>query len=320
MKRLIAGYVASFARWICRSLRSLVMSQASLASCAARVASLVCRKLRLLVCRKLCFASLPQASLASLPQASLASFVMLLLLVLDGATASAQEVICHRGYWDTDGSAQNSIRSLVKADSIGAWGSEFDVWMTADGVLVVNHDETFEGITIETAKWKQLKNMRLKNGEPLPTLEQMLECGKALKTRLIVEMKPHTKREQELEAARKIVKMVKEMGLEERVEYITFSYQGMKNLKELAPDGTPVYYLNGELSPSQLVELGVAGIDYSIGVMRDHPQWIDEAHSLGMKVNVWTVNSDRDMEWCINYGVDFITTNAPEKLQLKLAP
>ena len=53
MKRLIAGYVASFARWICRSLRSLVMSQASLASCAARVASLVCRKLRLLVCRKL---------------------------------------------------------------------------------------------------------------------------------------------------------------------------------------------------------------------------------------------------------------------------
>ena len=53
MKRLIAGCAASFARWICRSLRSLVMSQASLASCAARVASLVCRKLRLLVCRKL---------------------------------------------------------------------------------------------------------------------------------------------------------------------------------------------------------------------------------------------------------------------------
>lgn len=235
-------------------------------------------------------------------------------------TAGAQEVICHRGYWDTEGSAQNSIRSLVKADSIGAWGSEFDVWMTADGVLVVNHDASYQGVIIETAKWKQLKDMRLKNGEPLPTLDQMLECGKHLTTRLIVEMKPHKNKEQEKEAARKIVKMVKDKGLEDRVEYITFSYAGMKNLKEMAPLGTPVYYLNGELSPAQLAELDMAGIDYSIKVMREHPQWIDEAHSLGMKVNVWTVNSDRDMEWCINYGVDFITTNAPERLQQKLAP
>ena len=245
--------------------------------------------------------------------------VLLMAMLAMALTVGAQEVICHRGYWDTDGSAQNSIRSLVKADSIGAWGSEFDVWMTADGVLVVNHDETFNDVVIETAKWKQLKNMRLENGEPLPTLDHMLECGKQLKTRLILEMKPHTSKEQELEAVRKIVKMVKQKGLEERIEYITFSYAGMKNLKEMAPAGTPVYYLNGELSPAQLAELEVAGIDYSMGVMREHPQWIDEAHALGMKVNVWTVNSDRDMDWCINYGVDFITTNDPERLQQKLA-
>ena len=244
----------------------------------------------------------------------------IILLVAAAVTlaASAQEVICHRGYWDAEGSAQNSIRSLVKADSIGAWGSEFDVWMTADGKLVVNHDETFGGVTIETAKWKQLKNMRLKNGELLPTLEDMLKCGKKLKTKLIVEMKPHTSKVQELDAARKIVKMVKKLGLQDRVEYITFSFVGMKALKNLAPKGTPVYYLNGELSPKQLAPLGVAGIDYNIGTMRDNPAWINEAHELGMKVNVWTVNSERDMNWCINYGVDYITTNAPELLQQKL--
>ena len=246
--------------------------------------------------------------------------LLLMALAAMALMAGAQEVICHRGYWDIEGSAQNSIRSLVKADSIGAWGSEFDVWMTADGVLVVNHDATFDGVTIETSKWKQLKDMRLKNGEPLPTLDQMLECGKKLKTKLILEMKPHKNKEQEKEAARKIVKMVKDKGLDDRIEYITFSYAGMKALKELAPQGTPVYYLNGELSPTQLAELDVAGIDYSIRVMRENPQWIDDAHSLGMKVNVWTVNSERDMEWCIHYGVDFITTNAPELLQKKLTP
>ena len=246
--------------------------------------------------------------------------ILFLIAMLGAVAASGQEVICHRGYWDTDGSAQNSIRSLVKADSIGAWGSEFDVWMTADGKLVVNHDEAYNGVVIETAKWKQLKDMRLKNGEKLPTLEQMLKCGKNLKTKLIVEMKPHTSKAQEQEAAKKIVKLVKKLKLQDRVEYITFSYQGMKWLKELAPEGTPVYYLNGELSPAKLAPLGVAGIDYNIGVMRENPDWIDEAHSLGMKVNVWTVNSDRDMEWCSNYGVDFITTNAPERLQQLLAP
>ena len=241
--------------------------------------------------------------------------IIMVVMAFMALTAGAQEVICHRGYWDAEGSAQNSIRSLVKADSIGAWGTEFDVWMTADGVLVVNHDATFQGITIETADWRQLKNLRLDNGEQLPTLEKMLQHAKTLKIKLILELKPHTSKDQEREAVAKIVAMVKKMGLEERMEYITFSFSGMKELREKAPAGTPVYYLNGDLSPFQLSEYDVAGIDYSVRVMREHPQWIDEAHSLGMKVNVWTVNSDRDMEWCIHYGVDFITTNAPEKLQ-----
>ena len=138
---------------------------------------------------------------------------LLFIVAAVALSAGAQEVICHRGYWDVEGSAQNSIRSLVKADSIGAWGSEFDVWMTADGVLVVNHDESYGGVVIETAKWKDLKNMRLANGEKLPTLKEMLNCGKKLKTRLILELKPHTDKQHEAEAARRAVKMVRKLKL-----------------------------------------------------------------------------------------------------------
>ena len=55
--------------------------------------------------------------------------------------------------------------------------------------------------------------------------------------------------------------MVKKMGLENRMEYITFSLHAMKEFIRLAPAGTPVYYLNGELSPKELKELGAAGLD-----------------------------------------------------------
>ena len=39
--------------------------------------------------------------------------------------AQNTQVIAHRGFWKTDGSAQNSIAALVKADSIHCYGSEF---------------------------------------------------------------------------------------------------------------------------------------------------------------------------------------------------
>lgn len=52
---------------------------------------------------------------------------------------SQTRIIAHRGFWNCDGSAQNSITALKKASQIPVYGSEFDVLMTSDGTLVVNH-------------------------------------------------------------------------------------------------------------------------------------------------------------------------------------
>lgn len=101
------------------------------------------------------------------------------------------------------------------------------------------------------------------------------------------------------------------MGLESRMEYITFSLHAMKEFIRLAPAGTPVFYLNGELSPKELKGLGATGLDYHMGVIKKHPEWIKEAHDLGLKVNVWTVDEAEEMKWLIEQKVDFITTNEP---------
>ena len=68
-------------------------------------------------------------------------------------------------------------------------------------------------------------------------------------------------------------------------------------------------------SPKKIKELGLAGIDYSMGALRKHPDWVKEAHDKGLEVNVWTVDSEEDMRFFIDMGVDYITTNQPERLQ-----
>ena len=138
--------------------------------------------------------------------------LLFLLCVLMAVPVSAKrktKVIAHRGYWKTEGSAQNSIRSLERANEIKVYGSEFDVHLTADNVPVVYHDRKIEGKDIQTASYAELKDLKLSNGETLPTLEQYLDRAKKLKkTKLIFELKSHATPLRDREAAKIVVDMV----------------------------------------------------------------------------------------------------------------
>ena len=87
--------------------------------------------------------------------------------------------------------------------------------------------------------------------------------------------------------------------------------------KKLIPD-TKIYYLNGDLAPKSIKKLGLAGIDYSMKVLRKNPEWVKQAHDLGLEVNVWTVDEEADMKYFIDLGLDYITTDYPERLQALL--
>ncbi|MDR1918756.1 MAG: glycerophosphodiester phosphodiesterase [Tannerellaceae bacterium] len=232
-----------------------------------------------------------------------------------GAVSAQTRVIAHRGYWDTEGSAQNSIASLHKAGEAGVYGSEFDVLMTQDGVLVVNHDDSIQAYHIETTPYHLLENLSLSNGERLPTLESYLEEGKKHlpTTRLILELKPHRQESNERRAAEAVVAMVKEKGLQQAVEYISFSLFICKELLRLSPQAQ-IAYLGGDIRPGELKQAGLSGLDYHHGVLTEKPEWIQEAKEAGLSINVWTVNSPELMESFIRQGVDYITTDKPEEL------
>ena len=224
-----------------------------------------------------------------------------LLACIVGMQAQTQ-VIAHRGFWKTEGSAQNSIAALEKAAEEKLYGSEFDVQVTLDGKLIVNHDAKFQGFVIAETPYKQLKKIRLNNGEKLPDLKKYLKKGKKLDIQLILEIKSHKSKEVEDKMAADIVK------------YIAFSLNVCEQLAKLTPE-SEIAYLNGDITPTELKKKGINGIDYHYNVIEKHPEWVKEAHDLGMKVNVWTVNKEDMMKKLIDRKVDYITTDQPLELK-----
>ena len=235
------------------------------------------------------------------------------LLTISITNVNAQpKVVAHRGHWDTEGSAQNSIRALIKADSIKCDACEFDVWLTADKQLVVNHDNTINGYEIETTSSDTILSQKLKNGELLPSLSQFLDVAKLLTVDLVLEIKPHKNRKHEAEAVNMVLNMVQEKGLENRTSYITFSRNDFDEIVKQTK--RPILYLNG-VAPDVLKSIGGTGADYHINVFKKNPEWIKQLHNLGLEVNIWTVSDPEGIQWCIDNGADYITTNNPELVQ-----
>ena len=158
---------------------------------------------------------------------------MAALCLMTMAAAAQTRIVAHRGYWDCAGSAQNSITSLKLADKIGCYGSEFDIHLTKDNVIVIHHDQNVGKIDIQTSNFKALKKAKLKNGEKIPTLEEYLDAGKDLNCKLVLEIKKQYSQSHEDSLVRETVDMVKAKGLENRMVWISFSGKACELLHQL---------------------------------------------------------------------------------------
>jgi glycerophosphoryl diester phosphodiesterase len=90
------------------------------------------------------------------------------------------ELIAHRGA--AFDAPENSLQALELAIQQGADRLEFDVQLTRDGVPVLCHDSTTQRTTdqrleIEFVTLAELQVARLANGEPIPTLEDVLRLA-----------------------------------------------------------------------------------------------------------------------------------------------
>ena len=246
--------------------------------------------------------------------------LVLFMAAMIGITASAQykapKIIAHRGYHKAEGAARNSLNALKAAQEAAWWGSECDLQLTKDGeVLVVHgpmHTDGKRKINVNRSTKEQVQALLLTSGEKVPTLDEYLEqMTKSKNTKLIIEIKNQPTPQLETEIVQKTVDLVAKYGLENEVEYIAFRPFVCWEIARLAPKGTKIAYLNGNYSPAYCKSMGCAGIDYKFSVLKKNKNWIKQAHKLKMYVNVWTVNKEEDIRWCIENGVDYITTDDP---------
>ncbi len=225
-------------------------------------------------------------------------------------------VVAHRGAWKKKALPENSLASLREAIALGCTGTEFDVRMTADDSLIINHDPHYHGLPIEQTNYADLVAFKLSNGEKLPTLREYLQAGMRdnKTTRLVCEIKPSTvSKERGKDIAGRTVKLVQELGVQDKVVYITFDYEMIRHIHSLVPE-VPAQYLNGDKSPEELRADGIQGADYHFSVFVKHPEWVGQAKENGIALNAWTVNEVADMDRLLAQGFDYITTNEPELL------
>ncbi len=225
-------------------------------------------------------------------------------------------VIAHRGAWKKDNLPENSIASLKQAIALKCTGSEFDIRMTVDDSLIINHDAHYQKLSIEETSYADLEVHKLSNGEKLPTLREYLLAGMEnnTSTRLICEIKPsETSAERGQEIAEKVFRLVEQVGASKMVVYISFDYEMLKKLIALDPN-VRTQYLKGDVAPNQLKADSMTGLDYHYSVFQKQPEWIDEAKRNHLVLNAWTVDKEADMKWLLDRGFDQITTNEPELL------
>lgn len=203
------------------------------------------------------------------------------------------KIVAHRGFHKNY--KENSLEALQAALEMKCvWGSEFDVWKNKDGVLVINHDSP-EG--------------------NLPTLQSFLEIASLHKDKfLFIEFKQNTK-----ELVEDVVKMVKAMGLENNVVYISLTYQPLLYVKAINKDykvcsASP----NSGYSLEQYFNDGIDILDWSMGTYKSAMSYFNGAKAKGMEVGVWTVNSNSDADYWIAQGAQYITTDIPDEIAAHL--
>ena len=224
-------------------------------------------------------------------------------------------IISHRGA--SAHAPENTIAAFELAHEQGADAIELDVKLSAEGIPVVVHDETVDRTTdgsgtVAELDLASLQKLDAGGGQCIPNLAAVFTAvGRDLY--INIELTNYSTRNDDL--VDKVVDVVKEYGLEERILFSSFFAKNLKRATELLPE-TP----RGLLALPTILGIFARCFGFrSDRYQAIHPsaknvteRMVSQAHQRGQRVFVWTVNDADEMRKLAAWGVDGIITDNPK--------
>ena len=241
------------------------------------------------------------------------------------AATARPRVLAHRGLVTPDaaahGVAENSFAAVAEAHGTGATYVESDCHLTADGVVVLFHDEDLSRVAGDPRRLVDVSEAELEDlmadRGGLITLRQALDAFPTVRFNLDVKV---------TDAAAPVGEIIAPHA--DRVLVTSFSDSRRRAALDAAKDagGTVPATSAGTATiarllaalavrSDRLVARALRGVDAlqipeRQGALRVvTPRLIDAAHRHGVEVHVWTVNDPADMRRLIDAGVDGVVTD-----------
>ncbi|MHA7829525.1 MAG: glycerophosphodiester phosphodiesterase [Flagellimonas sp.] len=238
-----------------------------------------------------------------------------LLLTSCEMTNSKPLVIGHRGAMGHE--TENTLASVQKAMELGVDMIEIDVFNISSGETVVFHDEKVDRLAnstgnIEEYNIVQVRQLTLQGGHKIPMLQDVLKLMNN-EAALNIELKGGG-------TANRVNHIVnyyieKEGWSLENFVISSFKWDELRAIRDINKD-IKIAVLT-EKDPLEAIEVAkelnaVAINPHFKALTRENTAKIQ---SEGFKVYTWTVNEPEDIKRMIEFGVDGIITNYPERVK-----
>lgn len=213
----------------------------------------------------------------------------------------------HRGARDV--APENSLRSFAAAIDCGLTCIEFDIHQIKDGEFIVHHDDTLERTTTGVGKIVdytliELKKYSLLDGDPIPTLQDVLDLTKNKNIELQIELKNAGDWNQ----LKKILNKTNELDL---FTIISFNHRWLLEIKDVFPQIKTACLMYALPVQPELIIQSTKSNGISLNVQFVDQMLVDRCHQFGHTVTAWNANDRETFTRLKAYGVDYLGTDTP---------
>ena len=203
---------------------------------------------------------------------------------------------------------ENTLGSIEKAIELGVDYVEIDLRLTRDGHVVILHDATVDRTTTGHGRIKdltlaQVKRIKTKDGQHVPTLEEVLKLTDG-RVGLMLELKIRG-------LAKPVTEIVERSGFSSPVIYASFHHKELSRVQAWLPSATIMPLISrGPIAPRIPAKLSA----HHVGIRLDRlvKPVVASLHAAGIQVFVFTVNDADDIAHMRDIEVDGIISDMPQ--------